>query len=109
MTQPQSQTLFITHEQLNLQPFQLTEDIMASGRNWERWLKDVERKVQYYGIRDPEEKRQAVLVFGKREVTICEDSLPDLDNSGGVYEEMVQKLNNHFVPRKNNRHARFRL
>ena len=38
-----------------------------------------------------------------------EDSLPDLDNNGDVYERMVQKLNNHFVPRKNKRHARFRL
>ena len=43
-----------------------------------------------------------------KEVTRCEDSLPDLDNNGDVYERMVQKLNNHFVPRKN-KHLRFRL
>ena len=55
MTQPQNQTLFITQKQLNLHPFQLTEDIMATGRNWERWLKDFERQAQYYGMRDPEE------------------------------------------------------
>ena len=69
MTQPQNQTLLITHKQLNLQPFQLTEDIMASGRNWDRWLKDFERQAQYYGIRDPEERKQPLLVFGGREVT----------------------------------------
>ena len=109
MTQPQNQTLFITHKQSNLEPFQLTEGMMASGRNWERWLKDFKRQAQYYGIRDPEEKKQAILVFGGREVTICEDSRPDLDNNRDVYERMVEKLNNHFVPRKNKHHARFRL
>ena len=108
MTEPQNQTLLIIHKQLNLQPFQLTEDIMASEQNWERQFKDFERQAQYYGIRDPEEKKQALLVFGGREVTICEDSLTDLDN-GDVYERMVQKLNNHFVPRNNTRHARFIL
>ena len=50
MTQPQNQTLFIKHKQLNLQPFQLTEDAMTSGRNWERWLKDFGKQAQYYGI-----------------------------------------------------------
>ena len=54
-------------------------------------------------------KKQALVVFGGREVTICEDSLPDLDNNGDVHERMFQKHNNHFVPRKNKRHARFRL
>ena len=43
------------------------------------------------------------------EDTICEDSLPDLNSNGDVYERMVRKLKNHFVPRKNQRHARFRL
>ena len=109
MTQPQNKTLFITHKQLNLQLFQLTEDIMASGWNWERWLKDFQRQAQYHGIRDPEEKKQALVVFGGREATICEDSLSELDNNGDVYERMFQKHNNHFVPRKNKRHARFRL
>ena len=109
ITQPQNQTLFITRKQLNLESFQLTEDMMASGRNWERWLKDFEIQAQYYGIRDPGEKKQALLVFGRREVTICEDSRPDLDNNRDVYERMVEKLNNHFVPRKNKHHARFRL
>ena len=60
-------------------------------------------------MRDPEEKKQALLAFAGIEVTIREDSLPDLDSNGDVYERMVQKLNNHFVPRKNKRHARFRL
>ena len=97
MTQPQNQTLFIKHKQLNLQPFQLTEDTMTSGRNWERWLKDFGKQAQYYGIWNPEEKKQALLVFGGREVTICEDSLPDLDNNGDAYERMVQKLSNDCV------------
>ena len=69
---------------------------MASGWNCERWLKDFQRQAQYYGIRDPEEKKQALVVFGGREVTICEDSLPDLDNNGDVYERMFQKHNSHF-------------
>ena len=35
--------------------------------------------------------------------------LPDLDSNGDVYERMTQKLNNHFVLRKYQRRARFRL
>ena len=106
MRQPQNQTLFITHNQLNLQPFQLIENIMASGRNW--WLKDFERQAQYYGIRD-RKKRSKDFHYLVEEKLPCEDSLPDLDNHGDFYERMVQKLNNHFEPRKNKRHARFRL
>ena len=106
MRQPQNQTLFITHNQLNLQPFQLIEDIMVSGRNW--WLKDFEGQAQYYGIRD-RKKRSKDFQYLVEEKLPCEDSLPELDNHGDVYERMVQKLNNHFEPRKNKRHARFRL
>ena len=72
-------------------------------------LKDPKKQVQYYGIRDPEEIKQALEVFGGGVITICEYSLPDLDSNGDVYERMDQKLNNHFVPRKNKYHARFRL
>ena len=68
MTQPQKKTLFITHKHLNLPPFQLTEDIMTSRQNWDMWLKDFERQAQYYGIIDPEEKRQELLVFGGKKL-----------------------------------------
>ena len=84
MKQLQNQTLLITHKQLNLEPIQFSEDIMESGQNWERYTKISERKVQYYDIIDPEKKKQALLVFYGREVTICEYSLPDLESNGDL-------------------------
>ena len=66
---------------------------------------------RYFGLKDPETKKDGFLIYGGKQIADLEDTLPDLLNEDGAnaYTQMIKKLDKHFLPRKNKDYARFQF
>ena len=92
---------------LKAQPFTPGEDHINTGKAWDEWLEEIEREFRYFKISDPLDKKDALLIYGGKEVARLEKSLPNPDGELNEYEKLRTKLNNYFKPKKNKHHARY--
>lgn len=100
----------ITTETRNLQslPFRVTEDQLSTGKEWEDWLEAIEREFRFFKISNPIDKKDALIIYGGKEIARLEKSLPDpADGSLNEYEKLRKKLNDYFTPKRNKHHARY--
>ena len=103
----------ITTETRNLRalPFLITEDQLSTGKKWEDWLEAIEREVRYFKIINPLDKKDALIIYGGKEISRLEKSLPDPTGEGAEslneYEKLRKKLNDYFLPKRNKHHARY--
>ena len=103
----------ITTESRNLRalPFQITEDQLSTGKEWEDWLEAIEREFRYFKISNPLDKKDALIIYGGKEISRLEKSLPDPTgedaDSLNEYEKLRKKLNDYFMPKRNKHHARY--
>ena len=103
----------ITTETRNLRslPFQITEDQLSTGKEWEDWLKAIEREFRYFKISNPLDKKDALIIYGGKEIARLEKSLPDPtgEDAGSLdeYGKLRKKLNDYFMPKQNKHHARY--
>ena len=69
----------ITTETRNLRalPFQITEDQLSTGKEWEDWLEAIEREFRYFKLSNPIDKKDALIIYGGKEIARLEKSLPD--------------------------------
>ena len=100
----------VINRQLNVRPFQINESRTETASNWEKWLQNIERQFRYFGINDPEKKKDGLIIYSAQIVVDLEDTL--LDHTGeeagqDAYAQLINKLNNHFLPKKNKDFARF--
>ena len=93
---------------LKSQPFTIPEDANTIGREWEEWVEGIEREFRYFKISDPLDKKDALIIYGGKEIARLEKSLPD-PTDGNSYEKLKTKLNNHFIPKQNKHHARYQF
>ena len=102
----------ITTETRNLRalPFQVTEDQLSTGKEWEDWLEAIEREFRYFKIVNPVDKKDALIIYGGKEIAGLAKSLPDPTGedvaSFNEYEMLRRKLKDYFMPRRNKHHAR---
>ena len=89
-------------------PFIIPEDHNIIGREWEDWLDGIEREFRYFKITDPTDKKDALIIYGGKEIGRLEKSLPD-PMDGNAYEKLKTKLNNYFIPKQNKHHARYQF
>ena len=96
-------TVRVITETRNLRslPFIAPEDPCATGNAWQEWLEGIEREFRYFKVTDPIDKKDALIIYGGKEVAKLEKSLPDPE-TGNPYEKMRTKLNNHYLPKKTN-------
>ena len=103
----------ITTETRNLRalPFLITEDQLSTGKEWEDWLEAIEREFRYFKIINPLDKKDALIIYGGKEISRLEKSLPDPTGedaeSLNEYEKLRKKLNDYFLPKRNKHHARY--
>ena len=100
----------ITTETRNLRalPFRVTEDQLSTGKEWEDWLEAIEREFRYFKIINPVDKKDALIIYGGKEIARLEKSLPDpTEGSLNEYEKLRKKLNDNFMPKRNKHHARY--
>ena len=53
---------------LNISPFREAEQKHSRGKHWTEWLEDIERKFRYFKIHDPFDKKDALIIYGGREI-----------------------------------------
>ena len=87
-------------------PFQPSSEQIQAGLDWEEWLEGIEREFRFFKINDPEDKKDAMIIYGGREIARLERSLPN-PTDGNSYEKLRKKLNDYFTPKKNKHHARY--
>ena len=103
----------ITTETRNLRalPFIVTEDQLSTGKEWEDWLEAIEREFRYFKIINPMDRKDALIIYGGKEIARLAKSLPDptgeTAESLNEYELLRKKLNDYFMPRRNKHHARY--
>ena len=92
---------------LKSQPFSPGDDPIATGKEWDDWLKEIEREFRYFKITEPLDKKDALIIYGGKELARLEKSLPNPADDGNDYEQLRTKLNEYFKPKKNKHHTRY--
>ena len=68
--------------------------------------------VFFFGIHDPEIKKDGLIIYGGRDIADLEDSLPDVETTDPPtddYKKFIRKLDKYFLPKKNIDYARFQV
>ena len=91
---------------LRTQPFIILDEANSVGKAWEEWLEGIEREFRYFRITEAVDKKDAIIIYGGKEIARLEKSLPD-PQVEDVYMKLRTKLNDHFTPKKNKHHVRY--
>ena len=97
-------TVVSERRNLLIQPFKPT-DRLSVGKAWREWLEEIEREFRYYRINTPNDKKDALLIFGGRELRRLDKYLPDLADNLDEYQKIRKKLNDYYLPRRNHCHS----
>ena len=91
---------------LPIEQFKL-RDSHNADKDWKLWLEEIEREFRYFRINTPTDKKDALIIFGGREIAYLEKYLPEPDGKLDEYQKLREKLNTYFSPRKNKYLARY--
>ena len=92
---------------LNILPFREAEQKHSRGKHWAEWLEDIQRQFRYFKIHDPLDQKDALIIYGGREIARLEKALPVPCGKLNEYEKLKIKLNTYFLPRRNKYYARY--
>ena len=82
-------------------------DQLSIGKQWEEWLEAIEREFRFFRITDAQDKKDAMIIYGGKEIARLEKSLPDADNGEDEYVKLRDKLCNYYAPKKNRHYATY--
>jgi len=69
---------FVTETRnLRTQPFIIPDEANSVGKAWEEWLEGIEREFRYFRITEAVDKKDAIIIYGGKEIARLEKSLPD--------------------------------
>ena len=107
----QNASVTVINRHLNIAPFQLTRGSNDTAVCWAKWKKNSERQFRFFGIEDPQLKKDGLIIYGGQEIGDLDDSIPDpiLEGEQNEYTRLIAKLDQHFLPKKNKDYARFKL
>ena len=54
----------IISRQLNVRPFETTQNRDETANRWKKWLQNVERQFRYFGITEPDIKKDRLIIYG---------------------------------------------
>lgn len=111
-TEVRVQSVGKTHK---IQPFKIPENHLEVGRARQEWLEDFEEETAYFKITDVRDRMSALKIYGGLDlqesvrVKRLAHKPPDATSVVGDddYRKLKRKLNNIFLPKKNNQHARY--
>ncbi|CAC5421054.1 unnamed protein product [Mytilus coruscus] len=103
-----AQKITIVTETRNLrsQPFIASDDQISTGKQWEEWLESIEREFRYFRITEPEDKKNALIIYGGKDIARLERSLRN-EEGEDEYKILKNKLNKLYMPKRNKHHARY--
>ncbi|CAB4036427.1 Hypothetical predicted protein [Paramuricea clavata] len=68
-----------THRNLTIKPFIMQTDSNDTAENWQKYKEEIERQFRFFGINDPETKKDGLLIYGGQDLIDIGDALPDLN------------------------------
>ena len=92
---------------LRAQPFIPGDDQINTGKAWDDWIEEIEQEFRYFRITDPLDEKDALIIYGGKEIARLEKSLPDPTDGLNDYDKLRKKLNDYFTPNKNKQYARY--
>lgn len=110
------QAVYIINKTLRTEPFVPSEDEIRNGKLWEEWLQSIEREFRYFQITAPQDQKDAMMIYGGKEISRLETSLPDptavpdyADDGEtlNIYTRLKWKLTKYYKKRKNTHHATY--
>ena len=111
-TKKLQQDITVVNRQLSIRPFTISNDANDTVVRWAKWKKDIERQFRFFGLTDPEVKKDGLIIYGGSKIADLEDSIPDLPQQHegeDVYSRFIRKLDKNFLPRKNKDYARMQF
>ena len=74
-------------------------DSNGTAVSWQIYKKEIERQFCFFGITDPETKRDGMLIYGGQDLVDVNDALPDPTNeeADDAFKVLVRKINHHFM------------
>ena len=108
----------IVNRNLRIDSFIPEDDELRNSDAWEDWRTEFDRQCRYFGLTEPGEKKEAMIIFGGKELARLEKSLPNpTERPEGVnadvpiddYNKLQWKLDNYFLKKKNTHHARYKF
>ena len=105
-------TVKIITESKNLRvlPFMPPEDQLSIGKAWEEWLEEIEREFRYFKLTSVQDKTDAIIIYGGKEITRLARILPYQEDPNcelDEYRKLKTKLYDYFIPKKNKHYARY--
>ncbi len=89
------------------------EDPAKIGNAWDEWLEGIEREFRYFRITSPEDKKDALIIYGGNVIAKLEKNLPTAEPPEGEvddeYTKLRRKLNTFYLPKKNKLHSRYKF
>ena len=58
----QNASVTVVNRYLNIAPFQLTRDSNDTAVRWAKWKKNIERPFRFFGIEDPQLKKDGLII-----------------------------------------------
>ncbi|CAG2243790.1 unnamed protein product [Mytilus edulis] len=75
--EPQQITVITETRNLRSQPFIQSDDQISTGKHWEEWMESIEREFRYFRITEPADKKDALIIYGGKDISRLERSLRD--------------------------------
>ena len=73
--EPQRITVVTETRNLRTLPFVQNEDLLSTGKQWEEWIEGIEREFRYFRITELIDKKDALLIYGGKEIVRLNKSL----------------------------------
>lgn len=90
---------------LKSQTFIPGNEPIAKGKAWDNRLEEIKWEFRYFKIMEPLDKKDALIIYGGKEIACLEKSMPNPTDGTNDYEKLTKKLNDYFKPKKNKHHA----
>ena len=102
------QNITVVNRQLNIRLFNISNNANDTAVWWTKWRTDIKQQFRFFGLTDPEVKKDGLIIYGGSQIA---KSLPDLppQESEDVYSQFIRKLDRNFLPRKDKDCARFQF
>ena len=78
---------------LKTQPFAPKDDQISTGKAWDEWLEEIEQELRYFKITEPADKKDALIIYGGKEIARLEKSLPNPPGELDEYVKLKTNLN----------------
>ena len=101
---------FMIARNLRIQPFSGNPTAEDTAEKWTDWLQALEREMRFLRIKEAEDKKDCMLIYGRLEIVRLEKSLPEVPEQDPVLDEygkLKEKLNKYFLANQNKHNARY--